>query len=148
MPLRVARSEGMPQWIANPSDILLRNPQHVSHISKLVRDIAPARTSCTKNMNFSRMPQKVWEMCRRAAQTSPIDRVWSVGSIYDGIMVRGTDRLAVGVTDDRSTSGELVEQMAKSWGASGSLRNPVPIHCGNLSETTFSKILGLFRVCF
>ena len=60
------------------------------------------------------MPQKVLEMCPRAAQTSPIDRVWNVGTIYDGIMVRGVDRLAIRVTDDRSTSRETVEQLGRA----------------------------------
>ena len=60
------------------------------------------------------MPQNVLEMCRRAAQTSPIDRVWNVGSIYDGIMLLWLDRLAIGASNDRSASGELVEQMRRA----------------------------------
>ena len=50
-------------------------------------------------------------MCPRAAQTSPIDRVWNVGTIYDGSMMRWTDRVAIGAENDRSTSDETVEQM-------------------------------------
>ena len=46
-----------------------------------------------------------------AAQTSPIDRVRSVGTIYDGIMLLWPDRLAVEVVTDRSASGEPVEQI-------------------------------------
>ena len=50
-------------------------------------------------------------MYPRAAQTSPIDRVWNVGTIYDGSMMRWTDRGAIGAENDRSTSGEPAEQM-------------------------------------
>ena len=57
------------------------------------------------------LPQKVLEMCPRAAQTSPIDRVWNVGTIYDGSMMRWTDRVAIGAENDRSTSDEPAEQM-------------------------------------
>ena len=53
-------------------------------------------------------------MCPRAAQTSPIDRIWNVGTIYDGSMMRWTDRVAIGAENDRSTSGEPAEQI---WGA-------------------------------
>ena len=57
------------------------------------------------------MPQKVLEMCPRAAQTSPIDRGWNVGTKYDGFMLRWLDRLAIGAENDRSTSDEAVEQI-------------------------------------
>ena len=57
------------------------------------------------------MAQKVLEMCPRAPQTSPIDRKWKVELIYDGFMLRWLDRLAIGAENDRSTSGEPVEQM-------------------------------------
>ena len=69
------------------------------------------QTSCQNIQNFPRMPQKVLEMCPRVAQTSLIDRVWNVGTIYDGIMLWWTDRIAIGAENDRSTSGEPAERM-------------------------------------
>ena len=51
------------------------------------------------------------DSCPRAPQTSPIDRKWKVELIYDGFMLRWLDRLAIGAENDRSTSGEPVEQM-------------------------------------
>ena len=80
---------------------------YVSHISKLVR----ATGDGLKKKVFSKWPQKVLEMCPRAPQTSPIDRKWKVGTIYNGFMLRWLDRLAIGEENGRSASGEAVEQM-------------------------------------
>ena len=71
----------------------------------------PPRRSCHKISEIFPRRRKVLEMCPRAAQTSPIDRVWNVGTIYDGSMMRWTDRVAIGAENDRSTSGEPAEQM-------------------------------------
>ena len=51
-------------------------PEHMSHIGKLVRDIAPPRTSCKKNYNFFRVSQKVSETCSRVLYGSQFDRKW------------------------------------------------------------------------
>ena len=68
------------------------------------------RTSCKKRENVLEIAQKVLEMCPRPAQTSPIDRKWKVGTIYDGFMLRWLDRLAIGAENGRSASGEAVER--------------------------------------
>ena len=84
---------------------------YMSHISKLVRGYRSPRRWCMKILEIFLGGQKVLEMCPRAAQTSPIDRIWNVGTIYDGSMMRWTDRVAIGAENDRSTSGEPAEQM-------------------------------------
>ena len=84
-----------------------------------------------KIRKFSRVAQKVLEMCPRAPQTSPIDRKWKVELIYDGFMLRWLDRLAIGAENDRSTSQEPVERFWR------------PASAQNASETLYRYTVRL-----
>ena len=90
-------------------------------------------------MGFFSWPQNLLGERFRAAQGRRIGRKWSLGTIYDGSM-RWPDRLAICAENDRSTSGESVEQM---WRAD-TPQNPSGASYRTTTKNTQNQLLRSF----